>query len=290
MNTNCPNCGALYNVAEKDIGRKLKCKKCSTALKVTSAGLEVDSGTGPAAPGSDPRPAPIPAAEIEEEDEGEEERDSKRKKKDREKGKDRDRDRDRDRGDRGPAVNPLAAIGGLPTLLFGVGVFFVIFFTFMEEIGRAGTARADAGVSKLMAERSAKIRKLLPKGKSDQSELSEDERKKFNEDSDKIRKDYAPLLIEAAEDAEATRISNVRSVWMERYGLMFGFMFVAFGCLGYLRTEEPLVLRIVAAVILAFMMIVVFSSFGGCGNKPPITLPIPKGGGGKGGGPGPIEG
>ena len=47
MNNNCPSCGALYNVASKDIGRRLKCKKCNSALTVTDAGLEMDDGGPP---------------------------------------------------------------------------------------------------------------------------------------------------------------------------------------------------------------------------------------------------
>jgi hypothetical protein len=266
-------------VAEKDIGRKLKCKKCSAALKVTSAGLELDGGSGFAPPASDPKPVPAATADADEvEDEDDDEPVVKKKK-----NKDRDRDRERDRAERGPRPNPLdalKAVGGISTVLFGVGLFFVIFFTFMDEIGRAAIARAQAGVEKVNVERDSELRKLLPKGKGDRSELGEDEKKKYDEEGEKVRKKYAQQLSEAAEDSRATAISNVRSVWLERYGLMFGFMFVAFGCLGYLRTEQPLVLRIVAAVILAFMMMVVFSSFGGgCGKSPPSipSFPNPKG-------------
>ena len=43
MNSACPTCGAVYAVTPKDVGRKLKCKKCHTALAVTDAGLVVDT-------------------------------------------------------------------------------------------------------------------------------------------------------------------------------------------------------------------------------------------------------
>ena len=43
MNSACPTCGAVYAVTPKDVGRKLKCKKCKTALAVTDAGLVVDT-------------------------------------------------------------------------------------------------------------------------------------------------------------------------------------------------------------------------------------------------------
>src|SRR5882757_1790236 len=99
MNTSCPTCGALYNVAAKDIGRKLKCKKCNTSLIVTEAGLVVDSGTGSA-----PASAPAPVSAIAVDDDEEEVVVSKKK------GKASKYS--------GPRTNPLDAIGGVPTLLF----------------------------------------------------------------------------------------------------------------------------------------------------------------------------
>src|SRR2546430_1428854 len=120
MNTACPTCGAIYNVAAKDIGRKLKCKKCNTALKVTEAGLEVDGGTGTAPPAESSKSSPVPAAVLE--DEGDEEPVVKKKK-----GK----------YERGPGVNPIAAVGGIPTILFAFGIFLVVVCTSLPRIGEA---------------------------------------------------------------------------------------------------------------------------------------------------------
>jgi hypothetical protein len=249
VNNACPTCGAIYNVAAKDVGRKLKCKKCNSALKVTDAGLEMDSGTGSAAPVSDPKPAAAAAAAIEDEDEDEPV--VKKKKK--------------ERYERGPGVNPLVAIGGLPTVLFGFGVFLVIVFTSFPIIGNAGSKRAGAYVDKLKMEQAQKIKNLIPKGKKP-GDLTSDDLKKIEEDSKKINEDYEKRISEAAQDAENTKISNIRDEWLEMYGLMFGFLFVAFGCIGYLRTEQPLTLKIVAAVVLAIMMLIMFMKFGfgGC--------------------------
>ena len=287
MNTACPTCGAVYNVAAKDIGRKLKCKKCSSALKVTEDGLELDGGTG-AAPASDPKPAPAPAAVEDDEEDYEDEAPRKKKK-----GKSSDRDRDR-----GPRPNPfaalggvLAAVGGISTLLFGFGVFLVIVFTSFPIIGEAGAERANLAVQKLELEREAKVKDKEPKKKK--SEWTADDLKKIAEDQMKVREEYEKQIEEAKLDAIKTSIGNRRDVWLERYGLMFGFIFVAFGCMGYLRTEQPLVLKIIAGIILAFMMIVMFSTFGagGCGGKSSPLPSIPSGSSapgpkGKGGFPG----
>ena len=42
MNNACPECGAVYAVAEKDIGRRIACKKCHSALVVADEGLVLD--------------------------------------------------------------------------------------------------------------------------------------------------------------------------------------------------------------------------------------------------------
>jgi predicted Zn finger-like uncharacterized protein len=242
MNGNCPTCGALYNVGEKDIGRKLKCKKCSSALMVADEGLVLDDGKG--APVSDPKPR-RDTADVD--DDGDDEPLVKKNKGSKFRG--------------GPGG--LAAIGGLPTLFFGIGVFFVIAFTSFPIIGEAGTDRAKGYVDKLKHEASVKKLALIPKGKKI-ADLSESERKDINDKSDKIDEEYGRKIIDAEADAEGTKISNRRDKWFEAYGLMFGFMFLAFGCLGFLRTDQGLILKIVAAVVLSIMLIVMFGKFGGC--------------------------
>ncbi len=243
MNQNCPSCGALYNVAEKDIGRKLKCKKCSSALVVTDDGLAADDGGAPA---SDPKPKREKAAVADDYD------DEPLVKK--------------NKASRFAGGGGLAAIGGIPTILFGIGVFFVIMFTSMPIIGNAGSDRAKAGVDKLKHEASVKKQALMPKGKK-LTELSDSERKDISEKSDKIDEEYNKRIIDAEIDAAGTAISNRRDVWFEQYGLMFGFLFLAFGCLGYLRTDQALVLKIVSAVILGLMMLFMFAKFSGCNMR-----------------------
>jgi predicted Zn finger-like uncharacterized protein len=229
MNSACPTCGAVYAVTPKDVGRKLRCKKCKTALAVTDAGLVVDTPSASA-------PAVV-ATPVDDFDTG------------------------------GEVVATRGKKARRPSGPPGLGTFLVIWFTFMEPIGQAANRRAEAGIEKLKLERDQKIKKLLPKGKK-QDELNEDERKKFQEDSKKINDDYEKLMETAQEDAAETKISNQRSIWFDKYGQLFGFVFLAFGSIGYLRTEQPLVMKIVAAVVLGLMLLLIFSlAVGGCGGK-----------------------
>ena len=120
---------------------------------------------------------------------------------------------------------------------------------------------------------------------------TDEEIKKAMESKEKIQEDYGKRIKEAEEDSAAAVIDNVRSLYYDRWGTMIGFFFVAFGCIGYLRTEQPIVLRIVAGAIITLMMLVVFYSFT---QKSSNELGIPSfgntqrtGGGMKMGGPGP---
>ena len=123
-------------------------------------------------------------------------------------------------------------------------------------------------MDKLSNEMKVKQDALVPKNKKP-NDWTDAERTKMREDQEKIAEDYAKKINDAKLDAEGTKISNRRDVWLETYGLMFGFIFVAFGCLGYLRSDQPLTLRIVAAVILGAMMLIMFGKFGGgCGRNP----------------------
>jgi predicted Zn finger-like uncharacterized protein len=253
MNNACPTCGAVYAVTTKDIGRKLKCKKCSTALTVTDAGLVVDTPTGSAVA------AAIPAAVADDFDTGGDVVVSPKGKKAKKFGG-------------GPGMGELVAkVGGIPTILFGFGTFLVIWFTFMTPIGAAAVDRADAAVDKLQNEMESEIKGLVPKGKTASDVEGYPDKEK------KIREDYAKRIESAQQDAKSTRINNIRSVWFDKYGLMFGFIFVAFGCIGYLRTEQPLIMRIVAATVLGLLLLMILSHATGCTGgggsipRPPIS-------------------
>lgn len=275
MNNACPSCGAVYAVALKDVSRKIKCKKCGSALRVAEKGLVLDQ------PEPEDEEAPVAAAEVEEEENLDEDVAPRNKK-----GKKGNRDR-------GAGMNAgamLGKVGGIPTILFGFGVFLVIFFTFMQKIGEAAVLRADMGVVKVQTEMAVKLEAVGTLKGKDGATPSADEIKKVADAQAAIRKEFETRIKDAQENLQNERINNVRGMWSDRYGVMFGFIFVAFGCIGYLRTEQPMVMRIVAAVILSFMMIVMFFSFGGGSGSggERATGATPAGGMGatKGGGPG----
>jgi hypothetical protein len=112
---------------------------------------------------------------------------------------------------------------------------------------------------------------LIPKGKR-LEELTSDEQKKYSEDAEKIRKDYEKQISDAEDDARYERISNKRSRWIEMYGMMFGFLFLMVGCIGYMVPEQSLMRRILGTVVLGVQMIIIFiifSTMSGCGGRGP---------------------
>lgn len=253
MNNACPSCGAVYAVTPKDVGRKIKCKKCSTALRVDDTGLIVDAPTASAPPAPPAVPAaPVAAAVVEDDADDDFDRPKKIKKPGR-------------AYSGGPGI--LTQIGGVPTVLFSVGLILVIWFTFMTPIGEASIVRSATTPLKLMNEQKAELKKLLPKGKRSEFELTGEEKSAYQEKAAKIQEEYAKKLDTAGLDATDSIVSNLRAPYWEKYGQMFGFVLLAFGCLGYLRTEQPPVMHYVAGVILAGMMLAVFSQASGCGGR-----------------------
>lgn len=243
MNNTCPSCGALYNVAQKDIGRRIKCKKCGSALTVAEAGLEAEP----------PGAAGEPAAAQEEVETAPHKVKAKR-------------------ATAGPGIDFVQLfndLGGVATLFFGFGAFLVIVFLFMPIIGSAANERAGAARDKLEQERDAKIKRLIP-GSKRLEELTTDERKKYDEDAEKIRKDYEKRIGDAADDARAEVTSNKRSKWMELYGMLLGFVFLMAGSIGYMTPGQSQVRRILGTVVLGAQMLIVFVIFaaGGCGKGP----------------------
>ena len=57
---------------------------------------------------------------------------------------------------------------------------------------------------------------------------------------------------------------------MEMYGMMFGFLILMAGSIGYMMPDQTLVRRILGTVVLGFQILIIFMVFsagGGCGTK-----------------------
>ena len=256
MNNACPTCGAVYAVATKDIGRKIKCKKCNTALMVDDTGLVLDAPVAAVA---------TPPRDRDNTDDlgaGDDAAVARRKSK---------RSADRPPGPGFGEV--IAKIGGVPTILFCLGLFFTVYFFFQTALSQGSLQRAAGGVEQVKLELEQKKRKYIYERKQLQEDLEkevvtqkayQDRLKEIDKEEKKIEKDYAPKVDAAEDGQDEASISTKRWAWFDTFGLLIGFLLLSFGCVGYLRTEQILYMRIVAGVILCVMMMAIFGKFSGC--------------------------
>src|SRR4029079_1515790 len=83
-------------------------------------------------------------------------------------------------------------------------------------------------------------------------------RDKFYKDNDKDKAD---------ENVSYEVVSNKRAKWMERYGMMFGFLFLMAGSIGYMMPTQTGMRRILGTIVLAAQVLIIFIIFavmGGC--------------------------
>jgi hypothetical protein len=71
-------------------------------------------------------------------------------------------------------------------------------------------------------------------------------REKFYKDNDKDR---------AMENVDYERTSNKRAKWLERYGMMFGFIILMFGSLGFMMPGQTQARRVLGTIVLAAQLV-----------------------------------
>jgi predicted Zn finger-like uncharacterized protein len=245
MNNACPECGAVYAVAEKDIGRRIACKKCSSALVVTEEGLVRDG----------------PAGAPKKDDTAERDRPRGRDDDDRPRRRDEDdddrprrrRDRDDDEGTserprkpRGPGMGEylkklkgVAGMGDVSTWLYGIGLFLTVYSFFSPRID-AAKIKSRQG-AKEMAEAEFKAYERAIMSKPDGKTPTADETKALDERRKEYEKRTKPEL---DEDVAYAQANEKRGDWWTQTFKMIGFFLLAFGSIGYLSPEQSMLKRI----------------------------------------------
>ena len=227
MNNACPRCGALYNVSSKDIGRRIACKKCRAPLTVGDEGIRVEEESLAAGEEGDTL----------DEDGGEESFSEV--------------PRRRQARQRSTVKLPAwLTVSTVPTVLFGVGIFFVVVFTFFPEIDRASALRAKAAITQgdLEDQKDELLTQQLNDGNPDADTLAA--RRKRNEawaDQKRIL-EIEHKLAEA--DAERALVWNQR-------GLLFGFLMLSFAGIGYLITDQPPSRKLLGGILLVLIFLAV---------------------------------
>ena len=242
MQNTCPNpgCGAMYNLTAQHVGRSFLCKKCSATLHVTDDGLELAGATSAGI-------APAGAATVEPFASASEEPTPMRRP---------------SRVGKGAGAyfeqvwNRIRADAS--TWLFGVGAFFTIlclFFPLLDR-GKLLSREADLNAAKRHEER---LQREMARKKR---EAKGDEFAKEEETRNKAHKHWEDVDLPKLQDRVDEARDSARS-WRYWYywGTMWGFLFLAFAALGYLTPQQPLIRRVVGAIIFCAMMLLIFIHF-----------------------------
>lgn len=260
MNNACPGCGAVYAVAEKDIGRRIACKKCSASLIVAEDGLRYDESAA----------APPPAPER---DRGRDRDADDRGRDDDDRGgrKRRDRDRDREETDEerearrarraaatNEVMNKLKSLGDVPTWLYAIGLVLTIYANYAGQIDTAKVTGREGNIKE--EERDTIIEKRKIQAEIEERkppEATSDEEKKMKE-IDKEWKNRKNILDDRLAYAQA---SQQQGQWWNVMYKLLGFILLGFGAIGFLKPEQGPYKRILGGVTIALILAQVVGGF-----------------------------
>ncbi len=261
MNNACPECGAVYAVAEKDVGRRIACKKCNTALIVKDEGLVRDDIAATSkredAPDRDRPRARDDDDRPRRRDEEDDDRPRRR----------RDRDDDdvgeRPRKPRGPGmgeyIKKLKGMGGMAdvsTWLYGIGLLLTIYSFFSPQLDRANIAGREGVSDYAKLEDDADERDTAARNDNKPTDAEKESRKKRKLEYDKDK----PRLEDKAKYAEA---GAKRAQWTNIMLRVIGFVVLAIGAIGYLTGEQSQFKRVLGGVTILLILLQVIG--GGVG-------------------------
>jgi hypothetical protein len=264
MNNACPGCGAVYAVAEKDIGRRIACKKCSASLIVAEDGLRYDES----AAATPPAPERDRGRDRDADDRGRDDDDrGGRKRRDR----DRDRDRDREETDEerearrarraaatNEVMNKLKSIGDVATWLYAIGLVLVIYAKYSSEIDEAKHVGRVAKALEEQYDMTVKKREIDAKKEEDKrSEYKDDEKKQIEE----IDKEWKKRSNDLQDSVKYAEYGKERNKWLTTMLKLLGMIVLAFGAIGYLKPEQAPLKRILGGVTILLILAQVVGGF-----------------------------
>lgn len=222
MNNACPSCGTVYTVTPADVGRRIACAKCATALRVAAAGLEREPAQTPGSAGA-ATPATEPAAPA--------------------------------RSRQLPPIPTWATTFDPPTLLFSAGILVMLYFAFGPVIAAAKVERRSAQLSEASLDHAVRVRALQEK-KADEKLLKDTEDR------------WAKQRDEYQDAVKYAELGKQQAAYWDRHGMLAGYLLIAAGGVWLLRTEQPLVKRVVAAVVVTVQVILAFQTVTPVGCAP----------------------
>lgn len=257
MRNACPTCQTVYAVTPTDVGRRIVCTRCNATLVIDEDGFRLLDGTDKGKPVTGSKAAPPPperkkttdgkkAKPDEKDDEDTVDADDMRKSR-RKPRRDED-DEEENEGKKTPDPADLfRKYVDVPTVVFAVGVVVVLWFLFMPIIGSAKLRWYTARIEDEQLAHDTELKRLKEKGPAENVPKREEEWRKRKE--------------KLETDVQWVQINNRQSEYWDRYGMLGGFILTALGAVGLLMSHQPLVKKIVGAVVVCAMMVLVFINF-----------------------------
>ena len=133
------------------------------------------------------------------------------------------------------------------TLLFAVGAMLVVWFALMPWIASAGVDRRQAILGSETLDHAAYLKRLRDQN-ADPGQIA------GAEETWQKRRETLQAEVKLAE------FDRSRGGYWDRYGLLLGYLVLAVGAIGWTRVGQPLVRRIVGAVVVTGQLLLAFQT------------------------------
>jgi hypothetical protein len=141
------------------------------------------------------------------------------------------------------------------TILYGLGAFLTILFLFLPLIDLARSARIQGNMELGQVEENraqrAYTEAAVKKTPTEQATKARDEAREAWE------KERASL----ADDKDESNAHGHKANYWYLWGMMFGFLLLAFGSMGYLSPNQSTVRRVMGCITLAGQLVMIFIMF-----------------------------
>ncbi len=147
------------------------------------------------------------------------------------------------------------------TWVFGAGAWLVIFFLFLPLLDLANVKNRNAAITEgelnlLRKREEARLKEVEKDPKA--AAKAEEERAK-QEAKERKEWDREKVKLQARVDAAEIKVQKAR--YWYTWGMLFGFLVLAVGALGFLHPSQTTARRVVGGIVLAAEVLVIFVYF-----------------------------
>ena len=227
MNNTCPQCGAVYTVSSKDVGRRIACKKCKSHLIIDETGMRMDSiNESVTATSFTPSAEDLPANS--------------------------NPSIPKTRNSTDLLSMRLGIISDWSAVVFAAGLFLVIVFHFFPRIDLSMATSRDADVQVGQIDDSADQREVDARNNGKPTDADKESRRKRGDDWLKTR-------AKLEERASLAKYDSARAMPWNYRGQLFGYVLLAIAGVGMLMSDSHS-RRVLGGILLLLIFVTVTHS------------------------------